>query len=174
MQKARSRPSSLGGKLYRGGTGRIRPTAVRKKQPRASTTVHLRPQFSRARIGSCRLAHASLRDRVKDASDAFPPGVVPTDANHSPRPACRGATYGGGGENHGEGLSCPRGPAKSLAKGASSRSATGRFSKTAPRGTPQVSEGDRVLFNDWAGTEVQFNSEELLILHEDEILAVLA
>mgnify|MGYP000920181547 CR=1 FL=1 len=38
----------------------------------------------------------------------------------------------------------------------------------------QVSEGDRVVFDRYAGTEVVVNGEELLILKEDEILAVLA
>ncbi len=38
---------------------------------------------------------------------------------------------------------------------------------------PQVGEGDRVLFGRYAGTTVQVNGEELLILSEREILAVL-
>ncbi|HEY1603897.1 MAG TPA: hypothetical protein VGG64_30125 [Pirellulales bacterium] len=45
--------------------------------------------------------------------------------------------------------------------------------KDGTRARPQVNEGDRVLFNDYAGTEVQFNMEELLILNETEILAIL-
>ena len=49
----------------------------------------------------------------------------------------------------------------------------GQILKDGRRATPLVREGDRVLFNDYAGTEVQFNSEELLILDENEILAVL-
>ncbi len=49
----------------------------------------------------------------------------------------------------------------------------GPILKDGQRAAPQVQEGDRVLFNDYAGTEVQFNSEELLILNENEILAVL-
>jgi len=36
----------------------------------------------------------------------------------------------------------------------------------------QVSEGDRVLFDRDAGTEVTVDGEPLLILREDEILAV--
>ena len=36
----------------------------------------------------------------------------------------------------------------------------------------QVSEGDRVLFGSYAGAEVVVNGEELLIMSEDEILAV--
>jgi chaperonin GroES len=40
------------------------------------------------------------------------------------------------------------------------------------RATPQVREGDRVLFDSYAGTEVVINGEEFLIMNEDEILAV--
>jgi chaperonin GroES len=39
---------------------------------------------------------------------------------------------------------------------------------------PQVVEGDRVLFNGFAGTEVVIDGQELLILDEREILAVVA
>jgi len=35
-----------------------------------------------------------------------------------------------------------------------------------------VKEGDRVLFNSYAGAEVKVRDEELLIMREDEILAV--
>ncbi len=44
-----------------------------------------------------------------------------------------------------------------------------------PDGTlasPQVVEGDRVLFNRFAGTEVVVDGEELLIMGEQDILAV--
>jgi len=37
---------------------------------------------------------------------------------------------------------------------------------------PQVVEGDRVLFNRYAGTEVVVDGEELLIMNEEDILAV--
>jgi chaperonin GroES len=37
---------------------------------------------------------------------------------------------------------------------------------------PQVSEGDRVLFQRYAGTNVVVDGEELLILSENDILAV--
>lgn len=40
------------------------------------------------------------------------------------------------------------------------------------RAEHQVSEGDRVVFGNYAGTEVEVNGEKLLILSEDEILAV--
>lgn len=36
----------------------------------------------------------------------------------------------------------------------------------------EVKEGDRVLFSGYAGTEVDVDGEELLILSEDDILAV--
>ncbi len=42
------------------------------------------------------------------------------------------------------------------------------------RAKPQVVDGDRVLFNPFAGTEVVIEGEELLILSEGEILAVVA
>jgi chaperonin GroES len=48
----------------------------------------------------------------------------------------------------------------------------GRLLDTGGRVPHEVSEGDRVLFPRWAGTEVSINGQELLILSEDEILAV--
>ena len=40
------------------------------------------------------------------------------------------------------------------------------------RAPHQVGEGDRILFGNYAGTEVKVNGEELLIMSESEILAV--
>ena len=37
----------------------------------------------------------------------------------------------------------------------------------------QVSEGDRVLFGPYAGVEVKIDGKELLIMGEDEILAIM-
>lgn len=37
----------------------------------------------------------------------------------------------------------------------------------------QVREGDRVIFSPWTGTEIQVDGEDLLILREEDILAVL-
>lgn len=37
----------------------------------------------------------------------------------------------------------------------------------------QVSEGDRILYSRWSGTEVNINGKDLLILRESDILAVL-
>jgi len=41
------------------------------------------------------------------------------------------------------------------------------------RTQPQVSDGDRVLFTSYAGAEVVVDDEELLIMSEEDILAVL-
>ncbi len=38
----------------------------------------------------------------------------------------------------------------------------------------QVSEGDRVLFDRWAGSEISVNGEELLVMSESDILAVVS
>ncbi len=40
------------------------------------------------------------------------------------------------------------------------------------RASHQVGEGNRVLFGDYAGTEVKVNGEELLIMSESDVLAV--
>lgn len=49
----------------------------------------------------------------------------------------------------------------------------GRQLKGGGRAKPQIREGDRVLFSSWAGTEVNVDDEELLVMGEDDILAVL-
>ncbi|MCH8830395.1 MAG: co-chaperone GroES [Planctomycetes bacterium] len=38
----------------------------------------------------------------------------------------------------------------------------------------QVSEGDRVLFSSFAGTEVDIDGDELLVMSESDILAILS
>jgi chaperonin GroES len=38
---------------------------------------------------------------------------------------------------------------------------------------PDVKPGDRVLFGKWTGTEVKIEGEELLILKESDVLAIL-
>ena len=48
----------------------------------------------------------------------------------------------------------------------------GRLLADGTRAEHQVSDGDRVLFNSYAGTEVVIDGEELLIMSEDEILAI--
>jgi chaperonin GroES len=48
----------------------------------------------------------------------------------------------------------------------------GRCLADGTRAPHQVREGDRVLFSNYAGVEVAVNGEKLLILGEDEILAI--
>jgi len=49
----------------------------------------------------------------------------------------------------------------------------GKLLKDGTRAPHQVREGDRVLFLSYAGSEVEVDGEELLIMSEDEILAVM-
>ncbi len=48
----------------------------------------------------------------------------------------------------------------------------GRLLPNGKRVAHQVKDGDRVVFRSYAGTEVVLDGEELLILREDDILAV--
>ena len=49
----------------------------------------------------------------------------------------------------------------------------GRLNGDGSRCEPQVSEGDRVLFSSYAGTEITVDDEKLLIMSEDDVLAVM-
>ncbi|UUO06703.1 MULTISPECIES: co-chaperone GroES [Blastopirellula] len=49
----------------------------------------------------------------------------------------------------------------------------GRLLVDGKRAPHDVKEGDRVLFSSWAGTEIKVGDQELLIMSEAEILAVL-
>ena len=49
----------------------------------------------------------------------------------------------------------------------------GRLLADGSRAKPQVQEGDRVVFDSYGGTEVVVDDEELLIMTEDAILAIL-
>ncbi|MFI4873718.1 MAG: co-chaperone GroES [Blastopirellula sp. JB062] len=49
----------------------------------------------------------------------------------------------------------------------------GRLLADGNRASHDVKEGDRVLFSAWAGTEIKIGDQELLIMSEAEILAVL-
>jgi len=50
---------------------------------------------------------------------------------------------------------------------------TGTLLADGSRASFQVNEGDRILFTSYAGTEIEINGEHLLIMSEQEILAVL-
>ena len=49
----------------------------------------------------------------------------------------------------------------------------GKLLNDGRRAVHQVAEGDRVLFSSWAGAEVVVDGQELLIMSEEEILAIL-
>ena len=50
---------------------------------------------------------------------------------------------------------------------------SGKLLENGERIPLDVAEGDRVLFGKYAGTEIKIDDEDVLILKEDEILAVL-
>lgn len=50
----------------------------------------------------------------------------------------------------------------------------GRMNDKGERSAPQVQPKDRVIFSSYAGTEIKLGDEELLIVREDEILAVIS
>ena len=53
-----------------------------------------------------------------------------------------------------------------LAVGPGKRDETGKLL------TPDVKEGDQILFGKWSGTEVKIDGEDLLIMKEDDIMGV--
>ncbi|CCE59687.1 TPA: co-chaperone GroES [Staphylococcus argenteus] len=50
---------------------------------------------------------------------------------------------------------------------------TGRLLNDGTRVTPEVKEGDRVVFQQYAGIEVKRDNETYLVLNEEDILAVI-
>ena len=50
---------------------------------------------------------------------------------------------------------------------------TGPLSATGERQTLSVKKKDRVLFSSYAGSEIKLDGEEMMILGEDEILAII-
>ena len=49
----------------------------------------------------------------------------------------------------------------------------GKYKDNGERQTLDVSEGDRVLFGKYSGSEITIDGEELLIMREDEILGII-
>ncbi len=49
----------------------------------------------------------------------------------------------------------------------------GRLGKDGSRHELQLSEGDRVLFSSYAGTEINVDDVTLLIMGEDDVLAIM-
>lgn len=50
---------------------------------------------------------------------------------------------------------------------------TGRILENGERVALEVSEGDRIIFSKYSGTEVKYQGTEYLILRENDILAVI-
>ena len=48
----------------------------------------------------------------------------------------------------------------------------GKLMDDGKRAAPQVKEGEKVLIGKWAGTELRIEDEEMLVMSEDDILAV--
>lgn len=49
---------------------------------------------------------------------------------------------------------------------------SGRVTDSGERIALDVSEGDRVIFSKFAGTEIEYEGKEFLILREDDVLAI--
>jgi chaperonin GroES len=49
----------------------------------------------------------------------------------------------------------------------------GRLLPDGTRAPQQISEGDRILFGNYAGVEVKVNGDELLVMSESEVLAII-
>jgi chaperonin GroES len=49
----------------------------------------------------------------------------------------------------------------------------GKLLENGKRAPFQIKEGDRVLFSSYAGNEVNIDGEDLLVMSEDDILAVI-
>ncbi|MBB6451010.1 chaperonin GroES [Geomicrobium halophilum] len=49
---------------------------------------------------------------------------------------------------------------------------SGRVTENGEKVTPEVKEGDAIIFSKFAGTEVKYDEKEYLILRESDVLAV--
>ena len=65
-------------------------------------------------------------------------------------------------------------PPKSRTKAKFSPSATAKSKKTATSAPLEVKVGDRVLFGKYSGQTVKVDGEELLVMREEDIMAVVA
>ena len=48
----------------------------------------------------------------------------------------------------------------------------GKVLDSGERSKMQVAKGDRVIFSSWAGTEIKVDGDEVLVMGEDDVLAV--
>ncbi len=49
----------------------------------------------------------------------------------------------------------------------------GKVTDDGKRQAPELGKGDRILFAKYAGTEVKVEGEELLVMREDDVMAVI-
>ncbi len=49
----------------------------------------------------------------------------------------------------------------------------GKMGEDGKRITPDIKEGDRILFGKYSGTEVKIDGEEYLIMREDDVLGII-
>ncbi len=49
----------------------------------------------------------------------------------------------------------------------------GKLDDNGKRVAPEVKKGDRVLFGKYAGTEIKVDGQELMILREEDVMAVI-
>lgn len=49
----------------------------------------------------------------------------------------------------------------------------GKMGEDGKRITPDIKEGDRILFGKYAGTEIKIDGEEHLIMREDDVLGII-
>jgi chaperonin GroES len=49
----------------------------------------------------------------------------------------------------------------------------GRVTESGERVVPEVKENQKIIFSQYAGTEVKYDGKELLILRESDVLAVI-
>lgn len=50
---------------------------------------------------------------------------------------------------------------------------SGKLLADGTRSKPQVQEGDRVVFTSYAGTEIEVDGQQLLIMSENDVLAIM-
>ena len=68
--------------------------------------------------------------------------------------------------------SCPTPPRKSPSSGKVLAVGDGKLLDNGKRAPFHVKKGDEVLFTSYAGTEIKVDGEELMIMDEDDILAI--
>ena len=71
------------------------------------------------------------------------------------------------------GIILPDGSREKPQQGRVLSTGNGRLLDDGSRSTPQIAEGDRVLFTSYAGTEIDVDGDQLLIMSEADILAVI-